>query len=530
MNILENPFYILGATPKDPRHRIMELADEKSLSIEQGICNEAMLLLTNPRRRVKAEISWFVEDCDFKYWIDAIKSSNIEVDELIEKIENEQEVSSPLNSFNIILSSLKYLVTIIKTNDKMAEIIWLLGFDFENISAPVDIEDIMDFINENRKIANFPQITDVKIIEEELENHKNFCLKEIGDILKSNYNLNSITNIMNLVLKYDDNLFLVNELIDKFYTIEIQNELEIKKKKVEEFFEIIKTNHSREIVKSLIQSLKEYDDLVQPIQVSMQNRGLEHKESRDIAHKARSVAIDLYNNFKELELSKELMETVNKLFIEIRSVKNITDKDLATLVEEEREKTKYSFSVEKGFWIFKTKISISQSGIYYNNLFYDIYSIVGIRYGATRKYTNGIYTGTTTLIGIKDSNNNSLTITHLNEEEFDKFTKCLWHLVGIRLILKMIKELKEGKIIDVRSGYGGSMFKMSLNGIYIIEYKSLFSKGKEVFHTWNSLNVYSKSGKLCIATTYTIAIMYYIDDENAHIIDAVIKYIKNNNI
>ena len=41
MTIKENPFYVLGATPRDNRQKIQELVDEKSLELNPSVCSEA---------------------------------------------------------------------------------------------------------------------------------------------------------------------------------------------------------------------------------------------------------------------------------------------------------------------------------------------------------------------------------------------------------------------------------------------------------------------------------------------------------
>src|SRR5690554_6831225 len=58
MDLLQNPFYILTASPRDNRRRIMELADEKSLLLDSSECMNARSDLTNPRKRLSAEIAW----------------------------------------------------------------------------------------------------------------------------------------------------------------------------------------------------------------------------------------------------------------------------------------------------------------------------------------------------------------------------------------------------------------------------------------------------------------------------------------
>ena len=60
MDLLENPFHILSATPRDNRQRIIELADERSLLVDADACTQARSALTNPRKRQAAEISWLI--------------------------------------------------------------------------------------------------------------------------------------------------------------------------------------------------------------------------------------------------------------------------------------------------------------------------------------------------------------------------------------------------------------------------------------------------------------------------------------
>ena len=59
MNIFENPFYILGATPLDSRRKINEFADDKSLLLNTAEITEARDILINPSKRLAAEIRWF---------------------------------------------------------------------------------------------------------------------------------------------------------------------------------------------------------------------------------------------------------------------------------------------------------------------------------------------------------------------------------------------------------------------------------------------------------------------------------------
>ena len=54
-----NPFWLLWASTRDDRQRIVELADEKALVLDADLCQKARADLTNPRARLSAEIAWF---------------------------------------------------------------------------------------------------------------------------------------------------------------------------------------------------------------------------------------------------------------------------------------------------------------------------------------------------------------------------------------------------------------------------------------------------------------------------------------
>ena len=57
-NLLQNPFYILNATQRDNRQRIIALAEEQSLLSDADKCMAARAELTNPRKRISAEVAW----------------------------------------------------------------------------------------------------------------------------------------------------------------------------------------------------------------------------------------------------------------------------------------------------------------------------------------------------------------------------------------------------------------------------------------------------------------------------------------
>ena len=59
MHLIENPFYLLKASPKDNRKKLLELADEAAFDMDSIKANESRSILSNPRKRLEAEISFF---------------------------------------------------------------------------------------------------------------------------------------------------------------------------------------------------------------------------------------------------------------------------------------------------------------------------------------------------------------------------------------------------------------------------------------------------------------------------------------
>src|SRR5262245_14275675 len=54
-----NPFWVLGATTHDDITRIVELAEEKALQLDDEVCRRARADLTSPKFRLAAELGWF---------------------------------------------------------------------------------------------------------------------------------------------------------------------------------------------------------------------------------------------------------------------------------------------------------------------------------------------------------------------------------------------------------------------------------------------------------------------------------------
>ena len=99
--INKNPFYILGVSTRDNRQKIVEMAEEKSLEIDEELCQKAQSTLITPSKRVEAEIDWFpgISPSKIEKILFNLNSGNTE--------EIDQHGLSPLPQVNTLLEILQ---------------------------------------------------------------------------------------------------------------------------------------------------------------------------------------------------------------------------------------------------------------------------------------------------------------------------------------------------------------------------------------------------------------------------------------
>ncbi|MBP7509742.1 MAG: hypothetical protein KA807_18155, partial [Prolixibacteraceae bacterium] len=194
MNIFENPFYILGATPLDSRRKINEFADDKSLLLNTAEITEARDILINPSKRLAAEIRWFPG---------LSKEQTSEILGLIADLQAGNRTEEPnifewntLANLNAKLYAFPYreLKDIFKAKYLILEISRL----YESIS----IKELTDDINHDRKIGGLPSISGTTEIEEAIRDYRDDIKKTISQALSK--------------LTQEQNIELITMLAQKF--------------------------------------------------------------------------------------------------------------------------------------------------------------------------------------------------------------------------------------------------------------------------------------------------------------------------
>lgn len=527
MELTKNPFYILSASPRDGRRRLMELAEERSLLLDADECHDAYSVLTNPRKRLAAEVSWFPGMAPQK------------IEELLALMESEPEKILAADSLpsltraNLLAEGLNRLSAL----DASAIASWIIAIDEAFDSS--DAESILSLLNAERIAVGFPEISDVTQVEEELENCRytyRTAIKKALDKLPSRELVKTIT----LAVKeatWGGALTINEVLIDivDLYEIEAQEFLSREEENIDRLIEMIRTalknnadSQLNPLMERLKQVVKNWDMVAYPIQLSAKSRGLDHEASKRVGGNIRSLAIAVFNEYNKLEISQQLTALMQEVFAEVDEIAERAAEDADTLQElvEERKlagvraeefRKSITFEVSIGR-IFGKIFRISPEGIEWEGKLWPLESITRVRWGGTKHSINLIPTGTTYTI-VFGSQNAVETITLSEKNKYGDIVDKLWRAVGFRILANFLAGLAQGR----KYRFGTAIFDD-----YGVEFERsrLLGQNEKEYCSWNEVSIWNANGCFCIGKTTdkkTSEAFSYQDEDNIHILEAAIR-------
>lgn len=532
MDLLQNPFHILTASPRDNRRRIMELADERSLLLDSSQCMAARSDLTNPRKRLSAEIAW----------LPGIGPKR--ADEMLSLLESSptdllsvDKLSSTARA-NLLAAGLARLPT--RNVDDTGRWILEIAWAFEDI----DPEELSGLINEERVVSGFPEVSDTSAVEAEVQErrmHYRQIIKSALDSLPSKKLVETVTAIVDEATDEGEEQgpILIADLVDA-YEVEAQGFLDKEEGNIKTLIGKIRIDVDAgrpdsvlaPTVNQLIRVVENWDTVAQPIQVSTKGRGISHDASHRVASMVRSLAIDMYNEHGKLNFSQQLTGMIQEVFAEVVEVAERADEDadaLENIVEQrtrlienakkdaERWRREITYEADVGA-VFKDKLRISPEGIEWKGRRWDLDSITRIRWGGTRHSVNGIPSGTTYSI-ILGTRSESTTIALRKQTTYANFIDRLWKAVGVRLLTEYIQGLRNGE----KYSFGDAV--MSDYGMELIRYR-LFGDNERIFCDWNELSIWNGQGTFCIGKRddkKLVAELSYQEIDNIHVLEAAIR-------
>ncbi|MCF7990941.1 MAG: hypothetical protein K9M02_10915 [Thiohalocapsa sp.] len=536
MDLLQNPFHILNASLRDNRRRIMELADERSLLLDSSECMEARSELTNPRKRLSAEVAWLPgvspkNSTKILAWLERTGNKSIPRADLLSAL------SAPARA-NLLAAALVSSVHL--KPDLLVQWILEISWAFEQINP----EDLRRIINDDRVVSGFPEVSDLSSVEAEIQERRRHYRQVIKSAL-DNLSPRDLVEAVTVAVESatgdgeEHGPILIADLVDA-YEVEAQGFLGKEEGNIRALVEELRAAVDAErpestlapMVNQLIQVVKNWDTVAQPIQLSTKSRGLDHDASHRVADLVRDLAIHIFNEHGKLDCSRKLINVLQEVFAEVGEVAERTADDADALgeiaeqrvrlvedaknrAEEWRREITYEADVGA---IFKDKLRISPEGIEWKGRRWALDAVTRVRWGGTRHSVNGIPTGTT--YSIVFGNSSSYAFIEVRKEAiYTNFVDRLWRAVGVRLLTEYLEGLRDGK----KYRFGSAV--MSDRGMEL-ERKQLFGSNERVFCRWGELVIWNGAGVFCIGRKEDkklAAAFSYQEEDNIHVLEAAIR-------
>ena len=394
MDLLQNPFYILSATPRDNIRKIEALAEEQSLLSDADACMNARSILTNPRKRISAEVAWLPgvapeRTDEMLMLLESSAGSHRCRDKLTSII--------PVNSLADALSRLPYtesstladeILGLLNPSeehlieghlieiDNLMEVSMFLGFDklspiaranllaarmlrlpdytpdivvkwiiaivhaFEGINP----EGVRVILNKERSTSDFPEITELPDIASEIQNLRHYYKQVIKfvleNILSAKERVKAVMMVVESVTDSDTNHWpiLIEDTVDA-YEVGAETFLEIEQNNLKKHDQKLRIAAEKEepettfarMVGEFIQTVKDWSIIAQPILLKKKRQGLRHETSHRVETCVRQLAIHLFNEYDKLNFSQQILNTLKEVFTNVPEINDLITVDIETL-------------------------------------------------------------------------------------------------------------------------------------------------------------------------------------------------------
>lgn len=329
MLLNENPFYLLGASTRDSRHRIVELAEEKSLYLDQAVCSRCSADLINPRQRLQSEVAW-VPGVSLARSLSAVEAAlnGAPADTL----------PSPLAQVNVLVTKLAHEATGAHAH---------LGARLLEIAEAwdrVEPDHVRILLNEDRTAAGFAPMEDTREVERALQGRMDAIRSVLVKVMRDRpegVRVQALTEALErgTASGTAPGPALLHALIDAL-SMDLHGALDRERERVESAIQRVRSvavagqdTLVEGAIDSLTSAVRGWDRYAQALQISAKSRGQDHAASREMAGALRSLAVDLHNEHTLTRTAQRITELSQEVFAEVPRVAEIAQEDLDKLEE-----------------------------------------------------------------------------------------------------------------------------------------------------------------------------------------------------
>jgi hypothetical protein len=540
MDLLGNPFYRIHARAHHNRTKLLELADTCGLVGDPEDSSHALSDLTNPRKRLAAEVAWFP----------GVSSSQIDI--LLSMLKSPPQLLSSTRTLppqgmaraNLLAAGLKRLEKDDGTPSSVAVWIMEISLAFEN----TDPETLTMLVNEERVVSGFPEVTDLSAVRGEINERRRYFRSVITSVLNEMKDREHLETIMKVVRSStEDGAKQAPEVVfDMVDLYEVESKALIAKQEhglqflMAHIRDAAERNQSDSDIANLIGGIltdfRGWRQVTEPTHICARVRGL--KSSRDL----------LMNNASDLEvclasigksnLASALMEGLRKIFADDWDFLERYDEADASgtaqgdavavsaepaAVESSARRAEEPGRLEEIVFdsdvelILREKMKISSEWIEWQGRRWDLASITRMRWGRIPDASGDAHSVTSYRIFWGD-NAGFASLDFINGRTYEKLVRGLWRAVGLKLLYKILTFLKEGS-----SYHFGSALANDL-GIELARHEN--PDGGRVFCKWNELVIMDEPGVLCLGKNDDNGLwadFKYLEEDNINLLENAIR-------
>lgn len=312
----------------DNRHRIVELAEQKALELDQDLCQKARLDLINPRSRLAVEMAWLPG------------VSPARVDQLVRLVSEDppaitSEPGIPTLAHANLMAAMFENMDGNASESDVAKFI----LEFAERVEFLDPEEILGDINEDRLVSGFPVIKSPDQVEAELSERKRHYQSVIIGALNDMPPAKLVSTVSKAVVDEtngDKSLELIDEVVDA-YEVGTQFFLEKEAENISKLVGAVRelAGEGETIIEPLIGKIepvvRNWKKVAHPIQLRKKAQGLEHKAGHDMANEIRSLAVELFNEHDLISKAERITRILLHYFSESPVLVEQFKQDISTI-------------------------------------------------------------------------------------------------------------------------------------------------------------------------------------------------------
>lgn len=317
----KNPFYILQVPMTATKSVINDKTDDFSFDHpeKEDAYENARNLLSNPQKRIAAEICWFPG------------MSRAEDDNMRTALSAHRELKGPFANDLIRMNALIYNLTC-KSDDEMVMILAEIDRLYQNMS----LEDVRIWINETRQQAKITVIQNIDMLRTDWKEIRNDVRSAVQSVVKE-MRRERYTRFANELAKRTFGRKDFGVIIEDFfstYQLDMNAFIMEKKENIKHILPQISMNPSEAKIKHLETEIRPVAAILRPLSLMKGAKGInDNAIELEIYRSVNDMAVDYFREGKD-KVSLSLLQLLQGAFSYIEPLKKQIENDIAIVQEQ----------------------------------------------------------------------------------------------------------------------------------------------------------------------------------------------------